>query len=175
MASLARLFSPHVLGALPTEHHATIRSTTLRVVGAYAAWFSASTIPAHEDGDDTSAATATNDRSGASNNSEALLLAVTFVVHGLSDPMLAPAAARALRQLCDTNRRALTPHVASFVAVLGGLEQRVRDDELLTKVLESVANVVQALPEPEIVEPVLVSPLGELKAPYIDDGSSMLI
>ena len=145
-ASLTRLFSTHVLGSLPAEHHATVRSTALRVVGAYAAWFSERS--GSSDGD---ASKETPD------NKEALLLAVTFVVNGLSDPLLAPAAARALRQLCDSNRRELTPHVASFVAVLVGLEQRVKDDELVAKVLESVASVVQALPEQDIVDPVLVS------------------
>ncbi|GAA5872754.1 hypothetical protein JCM8547_006333 [Rhodosporidiobolus lusitaniae] len=148
---LKHLFSPSVLGALPSSSssedgtsHLILRSTALRLVGAYAPWFSA--------------------------HPEECLGAITFVVSALSSPSppsssssssplssetdLTPRAARALKALCDSNRRLLTSHVSSFVAVLGGLEGKI-DDAELAKVLESVASVVQALQGEEEIEPLL--------------------
>lgn len=130
---LSTLFGPSILGRLPSAPGSfpSLRSTALRLVGAYAPWFSA--------------------------HADACLQAVSFVVAGLQEPELVPGAARALRGLCDANRKVLVPHVASFVQVLGGLEGTIDDSELV-KVLESVASVVQALPENEVVEPLLVRP-----------------
>lgn len=51
--------------------------------------------------------------------------AVSFVVAALGERRLAPAATKALRMLCDENRKQLVGHVASFVTVLGGLEGQV--------------------------------------------------
>ncbi|BGP56873.1 hypothetical protein JCM8202v2_004506 [Rhodotorula sphaerocarpa] len=128
---LSTLFGPAVLGRIPSEAgiHPSLRSTALRLVGAYSAWFAA-----HPD---------------------ACLQAVTFVVSGLQEPDLVSGAAKALRGLCDANRKVLMPHVPSFVQVLGNLEGRIPDAEL-AKVLQSVASVVQALPEGEFVAPLLV-------------------
>ncbi|GAA6053966.1 hypothetical protein JCM3770_004645 [Rhodotorula araucariae] len=128
---LSHLFGPSILGRLPSVpgSYPTLRSTALRLVGAYAPWFSA--------------------------HAGACLQAVSFVVAGLQEPELVPGAARALRGLCDANRKVLVGHVGSFVQVLGGLEGKIEDDEL-AKVLESAASVVQALPEGDVVEPLLV-------------------
>lgn len=96
---LPTLFGPTVLGAIPRTQHISLRSTALRLVGAYATWFV--TEP------------------------EACLAAVGFVVGGLEEKELGSQAARALRGLCGANRKVLTGHVGSFVAVLGGLEGKV--------------------------------------------------
>ncbi|BGP18218.1 hypothetical protein JCM10213v2_006275 [Rhodosporidiobolus nylandii] len=129
---LQHLFSPSVLGALPSTPGTfpNLRSTALRLVGAYAPWFSA--------------------------HPQECLGAITFVVSALSsrEAELIPGAARALKGLCDANRKVLTGHVGSFVQVLGGLEGSIEDGEL-AKVLESVASVVQALPGTDAVEPLL--------------------
>ncbi|KAL8292471.1 hypothetical protein RQP46_001083 [Phenoliferia psychrophenolica] len=125
---LPRLFSPAILGRLPSEGFPALRGTTLRMVGEYAAWFGS--------------------------QHQACLQAVSFVVPALSDPPLCAQAARSLRLLCNSNRKTLGEHVGSFVAVLGGLEGKVEDTELV-KVLEAVASVVQALPDDRIVEPLL--------------------
>ncbi|GAA6017231.1 hypothetical protein JCM10207_002578 [Rhodosporidiobolus poonsookiae] len=137
---LKHLFSPSLLGALPSAPHAfpTLRATALRLVGAYAPWFSA-----HE---------------------QECLGAITFVIAALSsgEAPLIPGAARALKGLCDANRKVLTGHVGSFVQVLGGLEGKI-DDLELAKVLESVAAVVQALPGTDAIEPLLT-----LAGPIVD-------
>jgi hypothetical protein len=142
---LQHLFSPAVLGQLPPPpsssspsdptnpqpHHTSLLSTSLRLLSAYAPWFS--THPSE------------------------CLSAITFIVSALSSssPLLIPHAARALKGLCDANRKVLTGHVGSFVQVLGGLEGRLDNNEL-GKVLESVASVVQALEGSEVVEPLTV-------------------
>ncbi|BGP26235.1 importin 13 [Rhodotorula toruloides] len=140
--NLTLLFGPSILGRLPSQpgSYPSLRSTALRLVGAYSAWFSS--------------------------NPDACLQAVSFVVSGLQGPDLVPGAAKALKGLCDANRKVLVGHVASFVQVLGNLEGRIDDSEL-AKVLESVASVVQALPETQIAEPLLT-----LTNPIIDKLSS---
>ena len=96
---LPRLFSPAILGRLPTEGFTALRGTALRMVGEYAGWFGS--------------------------QHQACLQAVSFVVPALSDPALCAQAARSLRLLCTANRETLGEHVGSFVAVLGGLEGKV--------------------------------------------------
>ncbi|GAA6015280.1 hypothetical protein JCM11491_000997 [Sporobolomyces phaffii] len=135
---LSFLFSPSLLGRLATTpvHHSSLRTTTLKLVESYSAWFSSSTTP----------------------DQSCLLSAIQFVVHSLSEPSLIAYAVRSLRALCDSNRRELTGHVGEFVGILGGLEQQGQgrvDESELAKVLESVASVVQALDKTQIVEPIL--------------------
>ncbi|GAA5991594.1 hypothetical protein JCM11641_004016 [Rhodosporidiobolus odoratus] len=158
---LEHLFSPALLSALPSESgaHLTLRTTALKLVGAYAPWFSA--------------------------HPTECLTAISFVVASLSAPSsstsstdLIPPAARALKGLCDANRKVLTGHVSSFVQVLGGLEGKIEDQEL-GKVLESVGAVVQALlPQEEGVEALvgLVGPvvgkLGEAVAGVSTDADA---
>ncbi|SGY25464.1 BQ5605_C018g08621 [Microbotryum silenes-dioicae] len=139
--ALSKLFEPGFIAALPTTNHPTLQTTALRLIGAYASWFS--TSPSTD--------------SDSSDRKPALLAAVSFIVGCLQEPQrdVTSWAARSLRLLCDQNRHEFRDHVASFVAVLGGLEGRIEDVEL-SKVLESVASVIQALPEEQIVEPLLV-------------------
>lgn len=97
---LPYLFSSSILGSLPSTLLArSLRSTTLRIVGAYSPWFA--------------------------NQPAACLEAVQFVVKGFEDAELAPVAARALASLCSDSRRNLVPHIGSFVQVLGSLEGKV--------------------------------------------------
>ncbi|KAK4049852.1 hypothetical protein OIV83_003908 [Microbotryomycetes sp. JL201] len=126
--SLVRLFGPNGLGRLPQQGQLTLRSTALKLIGAYSTWFSS--------------------------HSDECLLAVQIVVSSLHEPALAPSAARALVALSDTNRSSLMRHVDSFVAVLGSLEGKMEDVEFV-KVLEAVGSVIQAMPTDQIVEPLL--------------------
>lgn len=130
---LSYLFSPSLLGRLPTGHsqHLSLRTTSLKLLESYSTWFASQ--PA------------------------ACLLAIQFVVSSLQEPKLIPQAVRSLRGLCDSNRKVLTGHVGDFVGILGGLEGGGGIDESeLAKVLESVASVVQALDSEQIIDPILV-------------------
>lgn len=89
-----------MIGAIPsTPATITLRSTTLRLVGAYAPWFS--------------------------NQPSSCLEVVQFVVKGLEETALAPAASRALVNLCDSSRKDLVQHVGAFVQILGNLEGKL--------------------------------------------------
>ncbi|GAA6064370.1 hypothetical protein JCM10212_004103 [Sporobolomyces blumeae] len=128
---LTYLFSPQILGRLPSapRSHPTLRATALKLVGSYSPWFST--------------------------NPSSCLQAVQFVVSALqSSPDLVPHAARALRGLCDANRKVLVGHVGDFVGVLASLEGSI-DEVELAKVLESVASVVQALEPEQAIDPLL--------------------
>lgn len=80
--------------------------------------------------------------------------AVSYVVSALREPQLCLAAANALRDLCDTNRAALAPHIGAFAELHAGLGG-IPDTES-AKVLQSIASVIQALPPDEEIPPVEV-------------------
>lgn len=86
-------------------------------------------------------------------SSEPLLAVMGYVVLALSDASLCLPAANALRDLCDSNRSTLAPHIISFGGLYAGLS-RVQDTEK-AKVLQSIVGVIQALP-PEEIGPVEV-------------------
>ncbi|THH20956.1 hypothetical protein EW146_g521 [Bondarzewia mesenterica] len=128
-AHLSRLFSPEILGRLPTTGNNRVRRTTLGVIGSYSSWF-------------TSLPPTTN----------LLMSVITYVVAALPEPSLCLSAANALRDLCDANRTALAPHIGAFGELHAGLVG-VPDTEK-AKVLQSIASVIQALPAQEGIPPV---------------------
>jgi len=80
---------------------------------------------------------------------------ISYVVQALPDQSLSLQAASALRNLCDSNRKALAPQISAFAELHAGLAQ-VPDSEK-SKVMESIASVIQALPPLEEIPPVEVS------------------
>lgn len=77
------------------------------------------------------------------------------MVNALPDQAICLPAANALRDLCDNNRVALAPHIASFGELHAGLSG-ISDFEK-AKVLQSIASVIQALPLDDQISPVEVS------------------
>ncbi|KAF9495545.1 ARM repeat-containing protein [Pleurotus eryngii] len=120
---LAGLFTPEILGRLPSSGRDRVRRTMLSLIGTYASWFAAQPL---------------NQSSGM------LMTVVGYVVAALPEPTLSLAAANALRELCDVNRTALAPHIAAFGELHAGLVS-VADSER-GKVLQSISSVIQALP-----------------------------
>ncbi|KAF9228193.1 ARM repeat-containing protein [Gyrodon lividus] len=141
---IARLFGPDVLGRLPTTGQDRIRRTALSLTGTYASWFTTHSI----------ASTPTSSPS-------LLMNAISYVVAALPEPSLCLPAANALRDLCDANRGALAPHIGAFAELHAGLTG-IPDTEK-SKVLQSIASVIQALPPEEEIPPVLaiVAPVVE--------------
>ncbi|KAI0247835.1 ARM repeat-containing protein [Lactifluus subvellereus] len=127
---LSRLFSPEILGQLPTSGSHRLQRTMLGLIGSYASWFT--TLPA--------------------GSSEPLLAVLSYVAPALSEPSLCLPAAIALRDLCDANRAALAPHITAFGELHAGLS-RVQDTEK-AKVLQSISSVIQALPPEEEITPI---------------------
>ncbi|EIN05146.1 ARM repeat-containing protein [Punctularia strigosozonata HHB-11173 SS5] len=165
-AHLERLFGPDILGRLPTSSHDRVRRTTLGLIGEYATWFmTQSTLPP----------TSTQQTS-------LLMNAVSYVVAALSEPGLCLHAANALRELCDANRAALAPHISAFAQLNAGLSS-VPDTEK-SKVLQSIASVIQALPPEQEIEPIdgMVGPVVaklwqalQLPAQAVEDAQAMAI
>ncbi|KAJ4473110.1 armadillo-type protein [Lentinula aciculospora] len=132
---LELLFSPQTLSQLPTTGNIRIRRTMLGLIGAYASWFAVSsrTTPL---------------------KTELLMSTISFVVQSLPDQMLSLQAASALRNICDANRNALAPQIGAFAELHAGLAQ-IPDSEK-SKVMESIASVIQALPPLDAVPTVEV-------------------
>ncbi|RDB17659.1 Importin-13 [Hypsizygus marmoreus] len=134
---LPRLFSPEILGRLPSTGHSRIRRTTIGLIGVYATWFASQPFE----------------------TPEILMRVLTFVVSALPDPSLCLQAAIALRNLCDANRKTLAPQIGAFAelhAALGSIP-----DSEKGKVVQSIASVIQALPPIEEIGPVeaIVNPI----------------
>lgn len=144
---LARLFSGDLLGRLPTRGSDRVRATALSCIGSYASWF-------------------------AKQDPQLLLSVINYVVAAIHEPVLCLAAANALRDLCDSNRRALSPHISAFGDLYSKLNtipvrspricvERVMltaawKDTERNKILQSIASVIQALPPEEGIVPVQV-------------------
>ncbi|KAF8995387.1 armadillo-type protein [Cyathus striatus] len=144
---LARVFSPNILGRLPNTGHGRIRRTTLSTIGTYATWFS--TLPILPP-----------------NSSEPNLLLNVLGTLCLQ-------AAVALRNLCDANRKALAPHIAAFGELHAGLES-IPDSEK-SKVLQSIASVIQALPPDQAIPPVegIVNPIVQKIGTALQSSTSL--
>jgi hypothetical protein len=117
---LDRLFSPQILGRLPSTGRARVRKTALGVIGkplplvtsnmshhapgVYSSWF------------------ATQLHSPSNPPQPNLLLTVlAYVVSALPDPSLCLSAATALRNLCEANRKDLAVHIQAFGELHAGL------------------------------------------------------
>ncbi|KAF8188698.1 armadillo-type protein [Pholiota molesta] len=140
---MKRIFSPEVLGRLPSTGRSRVRRTALGVIGTYSSWFA---TQAHAD---------------AANPAEPnlLLTVLTYVVSALPDPSLSLSAATALRNLCEANRQALAVHIGAFGELHAGLSN-IPDSEK-SKVLQSIASVIQAMPPSEEIPAIeaIINPI----------------
>ncbi|KDR78193.1 hypothetical protein GALMADRAFT_65460 [Galerina marginata CBS 339.88] len=138
---LNRLFSPEILGRLPSTGRARVRRTALGVIGSYSSWF------------------ATQQASAGSPEPNLLLTVLSYVVSALPDPSLSLSAATALRNLCEANRKDLAPHIAKFGELHAGLNS-IPDSEK-SKVLQSIASVIQAVPPADEIPAIeaIVNPI----------------
>ncbi|KAG1853381.1 hypothetical protein F4604DRAFT_2044461 [Suillus subluteus] len=103
-----------------------------------------------------------------------LMNAISYVVAALPEPALCLPAANALRNLCNANRTALAPHIGVFVELHAGLSD-IPDTEK-SRVLQSIASVIQALPPEEDIPPIhaIVSPIVEQFAQALHISSQLV-
>lgn len=127
---LPSVFSPAILGQLPTAGTARVRATAVALIGDYASWFHL--------------------------HPEFVLAAVGYLVPALEEPALAVEAAKSLKRVCDLCRASLTGHIGELGSLYSNVADKIEPEEK-AKVLEAVISVVQALPPAEAVAPVLVS------------------
>ncbi|KAH9942102.1 ARM repeat-containing protein, partial [Amylocystis lapponica] len=128
---LRRVFGPEILGRLPSTGRERVRRTALNLIGSYASWFTTQST---------------------TSSTPLLMGVVSYVVAALQEQALCLPAANALRDLCDANRTALAPHVAAFGELNAGLTG-IPDTEK-SKILQSIASVIQALPPIEEIPPI---------------------
>jgi hypothetical protein len=97
----------------------------------------------------------------SSGAASSLLRAVTYTVNALIEPTLSLQASMTLKELCDANRSLLAPHIGSFAELHRNVE--VLGAEEKSKVLESIASVISALPPKDAIAPIqaVVQPLLE--------------
>ncbi|KAJ3726691.1 armadillo-type protein [Lentinula raphanica] len=136
------IFSPQTLSQLPTTGNVRLRRTVLGLIAAYASWFQV----------DEPHATVVS-------KTELLMSSISYIVQSLPDQMLSLQAATALQNLCDANKSALAPRIGAFAELHAGLAQ-IPDSEKC-KVMESIANVIQAIPPLEAIPTieVIISPI----------------
>ncbi|KAG1733765.1 armadillo-type protein [Suillus occidentalis] len=153
------LFGPDVLGRLPTSGQDRIRRTMLGLIGRGIAHMTFDRLPNH--------LTPTSSPS-------LLMNTISYVVAALPEPALCLPAANALRDLCDANRAALAPHIGAFAELHAGLSD-IPDTEK-SKVLQSIASVIQALPPEEEIPPIhaIVSPVVEKLAQALHISSQLV-
>ncbi|ORZ07309.1 armadillo-type protein [Lobosporangium transversale] len=131
---LPRFFSNQVFGRLPTNVICRARETALGLVGSYADWFKS--------------------------HPQFLLSSLNFVIPALEVPQLAPYAAKALKNICDTCRELLVEAIDAFMTVFANVERAI-DPAIKGSVVFSIATVIQTLPVERSINP-LVGLLGDI-------------
>ncbi|KAI1318424.1 hypothetical protein EDD11_006508 [Mortierella claussenii] len=131
---MPRFFSDQIFGRLPTTILCRARETALGLIGAYADWFKV--------------------------HPQFLLPVLNFVIPALEVPQLAPYAARALKNICDTCRESLVEAIDAFMTVFANVERAI-DPAIKGSVVFSIATVIQTLPVERSIGP-LVGLLGDI-------------
>ncbi|KAF9928681.1 hypothetical protein FBU30_002202, partial [Linnemannia zychae] len=133
-AQMPRFFSEQIFGRLPSNVVCRARETSLTLIGSYADWFKA--------------------------HPQFLLPALNFVIPALEVPQLAPYAAKALKNICDTCRESLVEAIDAFMTVFANVEKAI-DPSIKGSVVYSIATVIQTLPVERSIGP-LVGLLGDI-------------
>ncbi|GJJ09063.1 hypothetical protein Clacol_003285 [Clathrus columnatus] len=129
---LSRLFSATVFQKIASSGVERVKRTTLQLIGTYSSWFTS--LP---------------------RSSPALMDAVSFIINSLNEPALCFVSANSLKELCDANRTALAPHIAAFGNLHAGISAIPETEK--SKVLQSIASVIEAIPPSEAIQPVEVA------------------
>ncbi|KAI9236924.1 MAG: armadillo-type protein [Podila humilis] len=126
-SQLPRFFSDQIFGRLPSTIVCRARETALTLVGSYADWFKVH--PSY------------------------LLPALNFVIPALEIPQLAPYAAKALKNICDTCRESLVDAIDAFMNVFANVEGAI-DPSIKGSVVYSISTVIQTLPVERSIRPM---------------------
>ncbi|KAG0087657.1 hypothetical protein BGZ93_006862 [Podila epicladia] len=126
-SQLPRFFSEQIFGRLPSTIVCRARETALTLVGSYADWFKVH--PTY------------------------LLPALNFVIPALEIPQLAPCAAKALKNICDTCRESLVDAIDAFMNVFANVEGAI-DPSIKGSVVYSISTVIQTLPVERGIRPM---------------------
>lgn len=81
---------------------------------------------------------------------------MNYIVPCLSDPQLAPAASSAFADICDTCRESLVEELDGLMHVYAAMTSSNIKSNIMQKVVESVADVIQVLPPDRSMSPLMV-------------------
>lgn len=130
---VARFFGLQVLGQLPNDPNNSgnirLRNTILLLMGSLSEW-----LKTHP---------------------EFLGSVMNYIVPCLSDPQLAPSASSAFADICDTCRESLVNELTSLMHVYGAMSNSHIKSNIMQKVVESVADVIQVLPPDRAMAPLM--------------------
>lgn len=122
---LGRIFSPEIMGQLPSTGRSRTRRTTLSLIGTFSInlpIFTAKTTTA-ESIMRTGTYSSWFAMQEGPTTQQQLMTAVGYAVAALPDPVLCLQAGSALRNLCDSNRKALAPQISAFAELHAGIGQ----------------------------------------------------
>ncbi|KAG0181559.1 hypothetical protein DFQ29_007920 [Apophysomyces sp. BC1021] len=128
-AHITQFFGSDVLARLPQNNDFRLKNTTLLLMGSLAEWLK--------------------------KHPEFLPSVMNFIVPCLSSPKLAPAAASAFADICDTCRGSLIDELDSLMHVYGAMAACQIPANIMQKVVESVADVIQVLPPERAITPLM--------------------
>ncbi|CAG8649565.1 9078_t:CDS:10 [Dentiscutata erythropus] len=126
---LPRLFGAEVYGMLPLQGHVRLRNTALSLIGSYADWFKS--------------------------HPQYILSALNYLIPALSDAELALSAATSFKEVCDACRDSLVGDIDNLVNMYMVVGPHIQPKEK-QKVIESIADVIQALSPDKMLQPLLV-------------------
>lgn len=81
---------------------------------------------------------------------------MNYIAPCLSDPLLAPSASSAFADICDTCRESLVDELDSLMHVYVAMSSSGIKSNIMQKVVESVADVIQVLPPDRAMIPLMV-------------------
>jgi hypothetical protein len=140
---IARFFGPEVLGRLPAEGCSVrLKTTILLLMGSLAEWLK--------------------------KHSQFLGSVMNYIAPCLSDSQLAPAASSAFADICDTCRESLVDELESLMHVYAAMSNSHIKSNIMQKVVESVADVIQVLPPDRTMAPLMVCIYVEFIIAYIN-------
>ncbi|RHZ79420.1 hypothetical protein Glove_146g38 [Diversispora epigaea] len=126
---LPRLFGSEVYGMLPVQGSSRLRNTALSLIGSYAEWLK--------------------------RHPEYIFSALNYLVSGLSDPETSSVSALSFKEVCDTCRESLVNEIDSLINMYMVVGPHIQTREK-QRVIESIADVIQALPPEKKMEPLLI-------------------
>ncbi|KAG2210956.1 hypothetical protein INT47_000116, partial [Mucor saturninus] len=132
---IARFFGQEVLGRLPKDSSIRLQNTVLLLMGSLSEWLKT--------------------------HAQYLGSVMNYIAPCLSNPQLAPAASSAFADICDTCRESLVDELESLMHVYAAMTSSQIKANIMQKVVESVADVIQVL-SPERAMGPLMSLTGDI-------------
>ncbi|KAI8335318.1 armadillo-type protein [Chlamydoabsidia padenii] len=127
---VAKLFGPEILGRLPSLNNIRLQNTALSLIGSLSEWLKG--------------------------HSQFLVPTMNYIVPCLGAPKLALCAASSFALICDTCRGSLIDDLDSLMLVYGNTAASRIEANVMHKVVESVAAVIQVLPQDRLMGPLMI-------------------